>query len=142
MSKEDELRMILFENIKENSLYLEISRSATIIDVKNSYWANFHKIEKNPFEIILYLPNDGLWNFFNDIYIERVIGNSNLVSYPKFISVENITLLSVSSDDFLHAVLEVPEHQMRNYSSYVKKKKKKKKFKFTGEGRGGQNIRC
>ena len=43
----------------------------------------------------------------------------------KFISVENITILSVLSDDFLHAFLEVAEQQMWSYSSYVKKKKKK-----------------
>ena len=30
----------------------------------------------------------------------------------KFISAENITILSVSSDDFLHAFLEVEEQQM------------------------------
>ena len=29
-----------------------------------------------------------------------------------FISAENITILSVSSDDFLHASLEVAEQQM------------------------------
>ena len=40
----------------------------------------------------------------------------------KFISAKNITILSVSSDDFLHAILEVAEQQMWNYSSYVKKK--------------------
>ena len=57
--------------------------------------------------------------------------------HNKFISAENITILSVSSDDFLHAILEVAEQQMWSYSSYVKKKS----FKFTSEGRGGQNIR-
>ena len=36
----------------------------------------------------------------------------------------NITILSVSSDDFLHAFFEVAEQQMWSYSSYVKKKKK------------------
>ena len=41
------------------------------------------------------------------------------LSYDKFISAEIITILSVSSDDFFHAILEVEEHQMRNYSSYV-----------------------
>ena len=30
----------------------------------------------------------------------------------KFISAENITILSVSSDDYLHAFLEVVEQQM------------------------------
>ena len=59
----------------------------------------------------------------------------------KFISAVNITIFSGSSDDFLHALLEVAEQQMwRSYSSYVRKKKLK--IKFTGEGRGGQNIRC
>ena len=43
----------------------------------------------------------------------------------KFISVENITILSVSSDDFLHAFLEVAEQQMWKYSSYLKIKNKK-----------------
>ncbi len=41
-----------------------------------------------------------------------------LSRYYKFISAENITILSVSSDDFLHAFLEVAEHQMWNDSSY------------------------
>ena len=45
----------------------------------------------------------------------------------KFISAEYITILSVSSDDFLHAILEVGEQQMWNYSSYVKKQQKNKK---------------
>ena len=40
----------------------------------------------------------------------------------KFISAENITILSVSSDDYLHAIHEVAEQQMWNYSSYVKRK--------------------
>ena len=43
--------------------------------------------------------------------------------YYKFISVENITILTVSSDDILHALLKVAEQQMWSYSSYVKKKK-------------------
>ena len=41
----------------------------------------------------------------------------------EFISAEKITLFSVLSDDFLHAILEVAEQQMWNHSSYVKKKK-------------------
>ena len=43
-----------------------------------------------------------------------------LSRHYKSISVENITILSVSSDDFLHAFLEVEEQQMCNYSSYLK----------------------
>ena len=35
-----------------------------------------------------------------------------LSCHYKFISGENITILSVSSDDFLHALLEVAEQQM------------------------------
>ena len=58
-----------------------------------------------------------------------------LSCHNKFISAENITILFVSSDDFLHAVLEVAVQQIWSYSSYVKKK-------FTGEGREAQNIRC
>ena len=46
-----------------------------------------------------------------------------LSCHYKFISAENITILSVSSDDFLHTFLEVAEQQMWNYSSYLKKKK-------------------
>ena len=46
-----------------------------------------------------------------------------LSRHYKFISAENITILSVSSDDFLHAFLEVAEHQMWNYSSYLNNKK-------------------
>ena len=34
-----------------------------------------------------------------------------LTIHNKFMSVENITILSVSSDDFLHALLEVAEEQ-------------------------------
>ena len=44
----------------------------------------------------------------------------------KFISSENITILSVSSDDFSHSFLEVAEQQMWNYTSYLKNKKIKK----------------
>ena len=47
----------------------------------------------------------------------------------EFISAENINVLSISSDDFLHASLEVAEHQMWNYCSYLKDFKKFKKFK-------------
>ena len=47
-----------------------------------------------------------------------------LSHHYKFISAENNTLFSVSSDDFLYAFLEVAEQQMWNYSSYLKKEKK------------------
>ena len=48
--------------------------------------------------------------------------SGNLFNDPfKCISAENITLLSVSSDDFLYALLEVPEQQIWSYSSNVKK---------------------
>ena len=46
-----------------------------------------------------------------------------LSRHYKFISAENFTILSVSSDDFLHAFLEVAEQQMWNYNSYLKNKK-------------------
>ena len=46
-----------------------------------------------------------------------------LSRHYKSISVENITIVSVSSDDFLHAFLEVAEQQIWNYSSYLKNKK-------------------
>ena len=46
---------------------------------------------------------------------------TRLSYHNKFISAENI-IFSVSSDDFLHAILEVAEQQMLSYSSYVKKK--------------------
>ncbi len=46
-----------------------------------------------------------------------------LSCHYKFILEENITILSVSSDNFLHAFLEVGEQQMWNYSSYLKNKK-------------------
>ena len=49
-----------------------------------------------------------------------------LSCHYKFISVENITIFSVSSDGFLLALLEVAKQQMWCYSSYVKKKKKTK----------------
>ena len=44
-----------------------------------------------------------------------------LSCHNEFISTENITILSVSSDDFLHAILEVAEQQMWNHWSYGKK---------------------
>ena len=44
----------------------------------------------------------------------------------KFISAENINILSILSDDFLHAFLKVAEQQMWNYSLYLKNKKIKK----------------
>ena len=47
-----------------------------------------------------------------------------LSCHKRFISADNITILSVSSDDYLHAIIEVAEQQMLNSSSYVKKKKK------------------
>ena len=57
------------------------------------------------------------------IYIVQFDGNSKLVSrHNKFISAENITILPVSSDDFLHAFLEVAEKKMWNYSSYSENK--------------------
>ena len=46
-----------------------------------------------------------------------------LSRHYKFISVGNITILSVSSDDFLHAFPEVAELQMWNYRSYLEKNK-------------------
>ena len=48
-----------------------------------------------------------------------------LSRHYKFISAENINILSVSSDDFLYAFLEVAEQQMWNYSSYLKNENKK-----------------
>ena len=63
-----------------------------------------------------------------------------LSRHYKFISAENITILSVSSDDFLYAFLEVAEQQMWNYSSYLKNKIKNKLFKFIREGRGGSKY--
>ena len=44
----------------------------------------------------------------------------------KFILAENISILSISSDDFLHAFIKVAEQQMWNYSSYLKMKNKNK----------------
>ena len=52
-----------------------------------------------------------------------------LTHHYEFISVENITMLSVSSDDYLHASFKVAEQQMWNYSSYSEDKKKDKKQK-------------
>ena len=49
---------------------------------------------------------------------------TRLSCHNKFISAENITILSVTSDDYLHASLEVAEQQMWNYSSYSEGKKK------------------
>ena len=46
-----------------------------------------------------------------------------LSRHYKFISAVNITILTVSSDDILHAFLAVAEQQMWNYSSYFKNKK-------------------
>ena len=45
------------------------------------------------------------------------------LDHYKFISAENITILSISSDNFLHAFLAVAEQQMWNYSSYLKNKR-------------------
>ena len=45
-----------------------------------------------------------------------------LCHHNKFILAENITILSVSSDDFLYAFLEVAKQQMWNYSSYSENK--------------------
>ena len=53
-----------------------------------------------------------------------------LSRHYKFISAENITIFSVSSNDFLHAFLEVAEQQMWNYSSYLKNKKIKIKVQI------------
>ena len=52
-----------------------------------------------------------------------------LSHHYKFISAENINILSGLSDDFLHAFLAVAEQQMWNYSSYLKKEKRKRKKK-------------
>ena len=45
--------------------------------------------------------------------------------HNKFILTENITVLSVSSDDFLHAILEVADQYMYIYI-YMNMKKKTK----------------
>ena len=62
-----------------------------------------------------------------------------LSCHYKFISVENITLLSISSDDILHALLEVAEQQMWSYSSHMKKKKKNS---LAWAGGRIQTMRC
>ena len=54
------------------------------------------------------------------------------LSCYKFISAEDITILSVSSDDFLHALLKVAEQQMWSYSSYEKKKKSNSRARAEG----------
>ena len=46
-----------------------------------------------------------------------------LSRHNKFIAAENITILSVSSEDYLHASLEVAEYQMWSYSSYSEDKR-------------------
>ena len=51
-----------------------------------------------------------------------------LSRHYEFISAENITIPSVSSDDILQAFLAVVEQQMWNYSSYSKNKNKKMKI--------------
>ena len=43
---------------------------------------------------------------------------TRLSRHYKFIAAENITILSVSSDNYLHASLEVAGQQMWNYSLY------------------------
>ena len=43
---------------------------------------------------------------------------------------------------YIHALLEVAEQQMWNYSSYVKNNNKKKNNKNLNSRKGGQNIRC
>ena len=62
----------------------------------------------------------GITKFLFRAY-NRVKTQTWLSCHYKFISEENITIPSVSSDDFLHAILEVAEQQMWSYSSYVKK---------------------
>ena len=47
----------------------------------------------------------------------------------------NITIHSVSSDDFLPAFLEVAEQQIWNYSSYLKIENKKIKNKNRNKNR-------
>ena len=54
--------------------------------------------------------------------------------HNKFISPENVIIISVSSDNFLYVRLEVAKQQMWNYSSYAYDEKNKN-FKFQGEGR-------
>ena len=50
-----------------------------------------------------------------------------LSHHNKFISAENITIFSVSSDDYLHASSLVTENQMWSYSSYSEDKIKELK---------------
>ena len=65
----------------------------------------------------------GITKFTFRAYIVQYNGDLNLVSrHYKFILAKNITILSVSSDDFLHAFLKIAEQQMWNYSSYSKNK--------------------
>ena len=51
---------------------------------------------------------------------------TQLSRHYKFVSAENITILFVSSDDYLHAPFKVAEQQMWNYSSYSEDKIKGK----------------
>ena len=48
-----------------------------------------------------------------------------LICHNEFISAENITIFYVSSDDYLHAIHEVEEQQMWNYSSFVYDEKRR-----------------
>ena len=50
-----------------------------------------------------------------------------LSRHYNFISAENITVLSVSSYDYLHAFLEVTKQQMWSYTSYLKNNEKNNK---------------
>ena len=43
-----------------------------------------------------------------------------LSCHDRFISTENITILPISSDDLLNALLEIAEQQMWSYSSCAK----------------------
>ena len=83
------------------------------------------------------------------IWCNLMCSKTWLSRHYRFISAENITILSVSSDDFFHVFHEVAEQQMWNYNSHLKNKNKKVKnkkkweyklFKFTGEGRGGSKC--
>ena len=53
------------------------------------------------------IPNPIYIYIYIYIYCNRVKTQTWLSCYHKFISAENITILSVSSDDFFHAFLEV-----------------------------------
>ena len=57
------------------------------------------------------------------IYCNQIETQTLLSCHYKFISLENITILPISSDDFLHALLEVAEQQMWSYSSYLENKR-------------------